>query len=234
MGFMFFYENCFKNDEMGRIWNDDMTSIRKDDKMQEIKITGMERPVKRGCNRLRSNGFLPGILYGENQKNLPVVFNKSEVEMILKSRGENARFEVSINEETKPVMVKELQRDPLTGEPIHIDLQVIQKNRKINAEVPIRVKGVNQVERKGGIVQYHLKRVAVEGFSEDIPPYISANVSQLFPGQSLLVSHLEIASEISIITPGKEVILTVLNAEKQSKASEREDVTIEEASEEEA
>ncbi len=233
MDFTFFYEYRFKNDEMGRIWNDYMTLVRKDDKMQKMEITGMKRPVKQGCNRLRSNGFLPGILYGENQKNFPVVFNKSEVEMILKRKGENALFEVSIDEETKPVMVKEIQRDPLTREPIHIDLQVIHKDRKITAAVPIRVKGVNQVERKGGIVQHHLNRVAVEGFSDDIPPYISANVSQLFPGQNLLVSHLEIASEISILTPEKEVILTVLNAEKQSKSSEKEDDSLGEKLEEE-
>jgi large subunit ribosomal protein L25 len=219
---------------MGRIWNDYMTSLRKDDKMQKIEISGIERTVKRGCNRLRNNGFLPGILYGENQKNIPVVFNKSEVEMILRKRGENALFEVSIDKETKPVMVKEIQRDPLTREPIHIDLQLIHKDRKVSAEVPIRVKGISQVERKGGIVQHHLNRVEVEGFSDDIPPYISVNASQLFPGQSLLVSHLEIASEISILTPGKEVILTVLNGEKQSKASEREEVSLEEKAEEEA
>ncbi|MGI6706975.1 MAG: 50S ribosomal protein L25 [Clostridia bacterium] len=211
-----------------------MTSLRKDDKMQKIEISGIERTVKRGCNRLRNNGFLPGILYGENQKNIPVVFNKSEVEMILRKRGENALFEVSIDKETKPVMVKEIQRDPLTREPIHIDLQLIHKDRKVSAEVPIRVKGISQVERKGGIVQHHLNRVEVEGFSDDIPPYISVNASQLFPGQSLLVSHLEIASEISILTPGKEVILTVLNGEKQSKASEREEVSLEEKAEEEA
>jgi len=200
--------------------------FRKDDIMELAKIDVAPRSKEAKANALRRKGYVPGILYGIDQENRPIVFDKTNLTTVIQKYGENALLEISLEDEIKPVVIKEVQRDPVTHEIAHIDLQTVQKNRKIHTSVPVMVKGLGIVERKGGIVQHQLDRIEIEGYSTDIPKYVTVDVSNLYPGQKLQVGDLEISEELSILTPKQEVVVTVLSGEKQR------DTTVEETKQE--
>jgi len=90
------------------------------------------------AKKLRRQGYIPGVLYGNNHISIPVIFDKKNVENFIKHRGEDVVFEVSLNAETQPVRIKEIQRDPVSQDIIHMDLQKVQDGKISTFDAPLQ------------------------------------------------------------------------------------------------
>lgn len=79
------------------------------------------RTKKTKANRLRQEGYVPGVIYGKGVSR-PIILNRKNLENSVRLLGENAVFNISLEGRSELVRIRELQRDPLTREIIHIDL----------------------------------------------------------------------------------------------------------------
>lgn len=164
------------------------------------------------ARQLRRRGYIPAIFYGYNQKSTPVLFNQIEISRLIRKMGENALFEIALETEIKPVRIKEVQRDPVSKEIIHIDIQNIHMDRKIHATVPLKFSGINEIQRRGFIFQYQINKIQIVGLGRDIPSYIKVPVGSLAPGETIHIHDLEIADELTIIEQEYDVIGSVLKS----------------------
>jgi large subunit ribosomal protein L25 len=141
-------------------------------------------------NQIRRLGFIPGVLYGKDITATRIKMDGKSLQEVLARDGSNAIFEVILEGKARPVIVKEVQREPVTNRILHIDLHNINKEERIKTTLPINVTGNNNVIRRGGILQHQLKELEIVGLSSHIPPYIKVDVSKLSPGQSLRVQDV--------------------------------------------
>jgi len=171
------------------------------------------------AKRLIREGYIPGVLYDNSQYAIPVVFDRKKTEGYLRSLGDNVLFEVSLDNAAYPVRVRDIQRDPVTREIIHIDLQRVESNQKIKVEVPLKFEGMNEAKRRGLIIQHQKDTLEVEGLPNAIPSHIKVPVHLLEEKHSIRVHDLEVSEELSIIDTPDAVVALIVNPSKEEAAN---------------
>lgn len=180
-------------------------------KRYNLQAEVREETGKGVARKLRRAGLLPGVVYGKTRKSQPLIVDPIQLQN--KMSG-NAIFDLTIvddDKETKEtVMIKEVQRDPIKGDLLHIDFQHISMDEKISVSVPLSLKGDAPGVKEGGVLQQLLREVEIECLPADIPEELELDISDLHIGDSLMVSDLDVPEEIEIKTPLDEVIVTVV------------------------
>jgi large subunit ribosomal protein L25 len=200
-----------------------------------FKIKAEKREIigKNASRRLRREGMIPAVLYGGGSSNVPLTLKKQDVFMILRSdTGENTVFQVSFDSEIRDVMIKELQRDPVTDEILHADFVHIAMDKVIQVSVPlVSVGEAVGVKTEGGFVDFITREVEVECFPKDIPEHIEIDISGLHLRQSLKAGDITLPEGVKIITSSDTILVLIevpLKEEEIEVEEEEEEVIAEE------
>ncbi len=172
-------------------------------------------------HRVRAEGHVPGVVYGHDFPNYHLELDKREINRIIKDYGENAIVNLSISGNSYPAMIKDVQRDVVTGEIIHLDLQHINASEKIHTYIPVVISGKESIDHNG-ILQKQLEKLEVECLPHNVPKYISIDVSELSLGSSLKISDVEFGEELSVLNDLDQVIVSV-SAVKNEEVDEEEE-----------
>ncbi len=164
----------------------------------------------RGSRRLRREGKIPGILYGQGIEPCPLHIDAKELRHALQGEaGINALLSLQVGDKSYTAMAKVIQRHPVKGNVIHVDFQVTDPNKPVVVDVPITLIGhSSQLQMAGGIVDQQLFSVTVKARPESIPHTVELDVSPLQPGGSLRVSDIEVPSDVEIENDPDTTIVT--------------------------
>ena len=168
---------------------------------------------KEGAKKLRQVKRIPAVVYGGPRGPIPVVVNPLELLAVLEA-GENVLINLSLTggetPQTSVVILKELQRHPVKGSPLHADFQEISMERKIRVEVPLLLSGEpTGVKDKGGILEHVLRQLSVECLPLSIPDRIVLDVTALDIGDTLHVRDVTVAEGVRILDDGARVVASV-------------------------
>jgi large subunit ribosomal protein L25 len=106
-------------------------------------------------------------------------------------------------------VVKEVQRNPLTGRFVNIDFQNVSLTERITANLPIVLTGAPAGAKDGGVLEHHLHEVAIECQAQHLPERIAVDISEMKIHDSLYVRDLPVPSDVTIMNEGDEMIATV-------------------------
>ncbi len=184
--------------------------------MATVDLKGEVRTAvgKAEAKRLRRALRIPGIVYGGSQGPLPVVVNPQELLSAL-GASENVLINLSLGgiagAQTRTVILKELQLDPVKGRPLHADFMEVSMERKIRVEVPLILAGESVgVKSKGGILEQPLRQLFVECLPLNIPDRITVEVSALDIGDAIHVRDLTVGEGIRILEDAGRVVASVV------------------------
>jgi large subunit ribosomal protein L25 len=180
----------------------------------DLKVERRMGTGKGVARKLRQRGLIPAVLYGEGGP-IPLTVNPRSLLRVLGTAvGENVILNLTIvdgGEQSRKAMVKEIQRDPVTGAFLHADLLAISMERPIEVEVPVELSGMaTGVKDKGGILRQILREVEVRCLPGAIPDKITLDVSRLDIGDALHVKDLSIPGGVELLTDPEQVVVTVL------------------------
>lgn len=172
------------------------------------------------ARRLRKQGFVPAVLYGESMESRPLVVSKKDIVQILKlESGENTIFKVAVDTDMYDAMIKELQVDPVTDELLHADLIRISMDKPVRVTVPIVHSGEPVgVKTEGGFVDFVTREVEVECLPRDIPESLSIDISELHIHQSIKAEGMAIPAGVKLITEPATVLVLVSLPHKEEEA----------------
>lgn len=166
--------------------------------IEKRKITG--RKVK----NLRRQGILPANIYGKNVKSLAVQLPLKDFDRVLKEVGETGLLELSVagEEKARPVLIHNVQLDPVTSQPLHTDFFQVDLKEKVTTMVPLEIVGeAPAVKDKKGVLLTTLNEVEVEALPADLPEKIEVDTSHLFEvNQEVKVADLKIPTGVTILT----------------------------------
>jgi large subunit ribosomal protein L25 len=167
--------------------------------------------------RLRAQGFVPAVLYGESLETTPLVLSKKDIVQILRlESGENTIFKVAVEGDAYDAMIKELQVDPASDELLHVDLIRISMDKPIKVTVPVVHSGEPiGVKTEGGFVDFVTREVEVECLPRDIPEGLSIDISELHVNQSYKVAGMAVPAGVKILTDPNTVLVLVSMPHKE-------------------
>jgi len=180
-----------------------------------IKIKAEKREVfgKNASRRLRREGMIPAVLYGANRANVPLSLKKKDIFTILMlESGERTIFQISYDSELNNVMIKELQRNPVSDEILHADFIQIAMDRAIRVSIPVVTVGeAVGVKSEGGFVDLITREVEIECLPKNIPERIEVDISNLHLRQSLKVGDLTAPEGVKLIS-APDTLLVLIEA----------------------
>ena len=165
------------------------------------------------ARRLRAQGFVPAVLYGEEMDSAPLVLSKKDVVQIMRlESGENTIFKVAVDADAYDVMIKELQVDPSNDELLHVDLIRISMDKPVKVTVPVVHRGEPVgVKTEGGFVDFVTREIEVECLPRDIPESLTIDISELHVNQAFKVQALAVPAGVKVLEdPGTVLVLVSL------------------------
>lgn len=182
--------------------------------MQSLKSDRRNEAGKGVARKLRRSGRIPAVYYGRGEAPISITIGLKELEEIIhQSGGSNVIVDLKVEGDgagDRKAIIREIQRDPVEGNILHLDLQHISLTERITVEVPIVLVGTPiGVKDGGGILEHLLREVEVECLPTDIPSKLEVEVSGLNIGDSLHVSDLK-ADRVTIKTEADRAIAAVV------------------------
>lgn len=193
----------------------------------EITLTAQGRPGagKGPARRTRAAGRVPAILYGPAIDSQPLsVDAKAMAQALHTEAGANVLINLEVDGRRYLTMPREIQRDPLRGTLVHVDLVNVARDVKINADVPIHLVGEAPGVKMGGVIEHHLWELKVAAFPSDVPPAIEIDIAGLGIGDHLRVSDVVVPSGVEVFSPPEEIIVSVVEPQVMQVAPEGEEV----------
>jgi large subunit ribosomal protein L25 len=176
--------------------------------------------------KLRAQGQVPGVVYGAGIEPTPIVIEDLALAKVLRG-GANALVDLHGAKalEGKPVLVKEVQRDPLSRRVVHCDLYAVNLRARLDVEVPLHYVGTPKgVALDGGVMEPLLRVLEVSCMPLAIPESIDIDVSNLAIGDALYVKDLvlppDVVSKIDAETTIVHVVAPRLEEEPAAAAAE--------------
>lgn len=164
--------------------------------------------------RLRRKGLVPGVIMQENSESRAIQVICHDLEQVLHHHAsENVMLDLDVEGKgIEKVLLRDIQRDPLTDNIIHVDFSVVSMTKKMRVRIPVKLTGEPVgVSQSGGILEHLLREVEVECLPGDLVEEIKVDVSSLAIGDSIQVKDLNIGSQFTVIT-GQDVGVTSVQA----------------------
>lgn len=134
----------------------------------------------RKVKKLRREGILPANVYGKKVKSQALQLPLTEFKKVFAEVGETGLVDLKTNGEARPVLIHNVQVDPVTDEPLHADFLQVDLKEKVAATVPLEFAGESPAEkREEGIVVHQMNEIEVEALPMDLPDHVTVDVSGL-------------------------------------------------------
>lgn len=169
-------------------------------------------------NKVRKQGFVPSNIFGPDFKSKSISVVYKDFVKIYKKVGETGVIYLSLDKENIPVLIKTIQKDPLSSSLLHIDFRKIDLSKKIETNVPIKTIGVSEaVSQKAGVLLVQSETLLVEALPNDIPSHLEIDITVIKEiGQEIKVSDLKKSDKYEIKTPAEKVIVGVVSHKEES------------------
>jgi large subunit ribosomal protein L25 len=175
-------------------------------------------PTKGERKQLRAQGKVPGVVYGKKVSQTSIAIDHKELLSLLRSNP-HAIVEVDLPQWGKqPVMITEVQRDPISRQLLHVDLHQINMDEPVNTTVRLEFTGEPVGVQEGGILQIQHHEIAIRCLPVHIPSSIQVDVTQLAIGTNLLVSEVMLPASIELKSEPTDVLATILAPQKEPAA----------------
>ena len=205
--------------------------------MNILKAT--KRVISTGAKigKLRSDGFIPAILYGGKENNINISLKKLSLQELIKTETFMSNVvNLEIDGNAEKVLPKDIAYDPVSDEPIHIDFIRIIKGSRLILEIP--VKFINSEKspglKKGGVLNIVRRKVKLKCPAENIPNEIIIDLNNTEINTSFKISSVKLPENVTpTITDRDFVIATVVaptvlvEPEKTEEATAEGEVTTE-------
>ena len=180
---------------------------------QVLNVELREQTGKGICRRLRVAGRVPAVVYGKGMT--PVAVSVAQRELSEAIAGEGGRNHIlTLNCEGElngsTVIVADLLRGSLKGQPRHVDLHKINLADKVKVQVKLNLVGIAAGAKAGGMVDFSMHEVEVECLPVHIPAHINVDVTELAIGHSIHVGEINAPIGTTIVSDPKAAVVSIL------------------------
>ncbi len=194
------------------------------EKMYTLKAE-RRQVIGKKARRLRRDGWIPGVAYGPGMEALPVQVAQKELNEAYRQAGTSALIGVLLERQrqARPALIRAIQRDPISHEIVHVDLQLVDLLRSITTHVPVVLKGKSPVVEQGLAVLTHgINEIEIRCLPTDVPAHFEVDLAALTePDGSIHVSDLTAPPGVHLVTDAETVIVYATSIRRLEAAEEK-------------
>ena len=194
----------------------------------QIEISANSRKLHgTGANRrLRSQGRLPGVIYGGSDAAQSIDLDHKDLYYKLKMEAFHASIlSINVDGKKEQVLLRDVQRHPFKQQVLHIDFQRIRQDQKIYVKVPLHFINADiapGVKLSGGMISHVATEIEISCLPKDLPEFITVDLSSMTAGSTLHLSDLTLPENVEIpaLLKGGNLPVATLIAKRGGEAGE--------------
>jgi len=186
------------------------------------KLEASKREILgRRVKKLRREGILPANLYGKKVKSQALKLSLKDFQKVFEKVGETGLIDLKLGSKKTPVLIDNVQFDPVTGIPIHADFHQVSLTEKTTATIPIELVGESEaVEKNIGILIRPLSEVEVEALPTNLPESLTVDISNLKEiDDAVTVADLNVdEKKVKVLANKSEIVAKIEPPTKEEEA----------------
>ena len=179
----------------------------------KLEVREREDLGSRRTRRLRSQGLVPGVLYGKGHAR-PIVVPERELRAAMSGpSGLHAILDVVLAGQTTvhPSILANYQQDPIRGTISHIDLREVRLDQPIHATVVVQLVGESAGVKSGGMLSLVTREVHLEALPADVPEHIEVDVTHLEVGDVLRLADIPAVEKVTLLDDPQETVIATVS-----------------------
>ena len=188
--------------------------------MASFSIEAQVRAKDENCKHLRKQRKLPGVVYGKNQEAISLTLDYSEFLRLFRNAWESTIINLKVGKKTIEVLIHDYQREPVTGDFIHVDFYALTRGETLKTMVSLNFIGNSEAVKEGAILEELHKEIEIEVLPKDLVDSIDVDLSVLKEFDSnIKVSDIKVPDTIKILTSPDEVVVMAARPKKEEEIS---------------
>ena len=173
-----------------------------------LPATRRDPEGSRAVRRLRRSGHVPGIVYGGGEDPVALQIEVLTLNRLLAHAGQI--LDLEMDGTRSAVLLKDTQRHPVTGAPVHVDLLRVRMDEAIQTTVVVELVGLEDSPgaKEGGVIEHITREVTIEALPGDIPDQLTLDVSGMNVNDTLTLADVSAPSGVTLVDDAETVIAT--------------------------
>ncbi len=174
-----------------------------------------DRAGKGGARSSRRDGLIPAVIYGDKQPPMMIAVEPKSIERDLHKEGYfNHKLRIDVEGTGVDVLPRDVQIDPVTDKPLHLDFLRIGPESIIAVQVPVHFKneGSSPGIKRGGVLNIVLHEITVRTKADKIPEFFEVDLSGLEIGHSVHLSALKVPEGVRVVSREKNATVASIAA----------------------
>ncbi|RQD69477.1 MAG: 50S ribosomal protein L25 [Tindallia sp. MSAO_Bac2] len=188
----------------------------------QLTLVPRETIQDKNVKAARKEGNIPAVVYSKGKPTKEVFADEKEIMRLLNEFGSNRKITLNLGGEKTFAIIKEIQKDYMKNQLIHLDLQSLDENVKLTMTMNIHILNRDSVEQGDYVLQVQANEVELEMFPRHMPESVEVDAALLKDQDNLTMADLNIASDenIEILDDMETVIATLSYIQEISEEEE--------------
>ena len=173
----------------------------------------IRKEIGRKTSALKETGRIPAVVYGHKIKNLIIDIDYKDFQKVLREAGESSLIELDIEgeKEKRPVLVHEIQKNPVTDKFIHIDFFQASLTEEVEVKVALVLEGTSlAVKDLGGTLVKNISEIDIKALPQNLPHEIKVSIDGLNTFEDhILVKDLVLPKDVKVMAKPDEIVVSV-------------------------
>ena len=174
-----------------------------------------DRAGKGGARSSRREGLIPAVIYGDKQPPVMIAVEPKSIERELHKEGYfNHRLQIDVEGKGYQVLPRDVQVDPVTDKPLHLDFLRIGPDSIITVQVPVHFKNeaASPGIKRGGVLNIVAHEITVRTKADSIPEYFEVDLTGLEIGHSVHLSTISVPEGVRVVSRDKDATVASIAA----------------------
>jgi len=179
----------------------------------KLEVREREDLGSRRTRRLRSQGLVPGVLYGKGHARAIAVPERELRAAMTGPSGLHAILDVVLEGQktVHPSILADYQQDPIRGTISHIDLREVRLDQPIHATVVVQLVGESVGVKGGGMLSLVTREVHLEALPADVPEHIEVDVTRMEVGDVLRLADIPTIANVTLLDDPQETVIATVS-----------------------
>jgi large subunit ribosomal protein L25 len=174
-----------------------------------------DRAGKGGARSSRREGLIPAVIYGDKQAPVMIAVEPKTIERELHKEGYfNHRMKIAVDGTDYDVLPRDVQVDPVTDRPLHLDFLRIGPESIITVQVPVHFRNelASPGIKRGGVLNVVLHEITIRTKADSIPEYFEVDLTGLEIGHSIHLSTISVPEGVRVVSRDKDATVASIAA----------------------
>ena len=181
------------------------------------------RNIQHPANKLREQGWIPGVLYSKHMESLPLKIKNTDLTSFIQK--DHAIFEIEVDKDVQLANIKEIQFHPISQKILHISFLALKKGEKAQFQVPVGIINQAMGAKEGGIVSQLINEVTIKCEPGLVPQSFTLDISKLPIGGHLTLRELSLPDNVELIHSLEETVVSCSPPKAETPAEQKTDET---------